>query len=52
MGWFYRFKLHLIIDQFGNLLNLKITPGGTSNRNNKLVLSLVMDLLLYEIVKI
>ena len=27
MGWFYGFKLHVIINQRGELLKVKLTPG-------------------------
>ena len=32
MGWFYGFKLHLIIDDRGEILNFMITPGNTDDR--------------------
>lgn len=27
MGWFYGFKLHLIINKLGEIINFKITKG-------------------------
>jgi len=31
MGWFYGFKLHLIINEMGELINLQITKGNVSD---------------------
>jgi hypothetical protein len=31
-GWFYGFKLHLLCDDRGNLLGVKITPGNVDER--------------------
>ena len=33
MGWFYGFKLHLIINDRGEILNFIITPGNTGDRD-------------------
>ena len=32
MGWFFGFKLHLICNEKGELLNFMITPGGIDDR--------------------
>lgn len=32
MGWFFGFKLHLIINEKGDLLSAQLTPGNTDNR--------------------
>ena len=32
MGWFYGFKLHLIINDCGELLNIALTPGNVDDR--------------------
>lgn len=32
-GWFYGFKLHLIINEYGELLSFKLTPGNVDDRN-------------------
>lgn len=32
MGWFYGFKIHLVTDEFGHLLALKITSGEVNER--------------------
>jgi hypothetical protein len=31
-GWFFGFKLHIIIDEKGNLMKVKITPGNVDDR--------------------
>ena len=33
MGWFYGFKLHLIINDKGELLDVELTPGNTDDRS-------------------
>jgi hypothetical protein len=37
MGWFYGFKVHLIINQQGEIINFVFTPGNVAD-NNKAVL--------------
>jgi hypothetical protein len=32
MGWFYGFKLHLIINEYGELLAISLTPGNIDDR--------------------
>jgi hypothetical protein len=32
MGWFYGFKLHLIMNEQGELLAVHLTPGNTDDR--------------------
>lgn len=32
MGWFYGFKLHLVINQQGEIMALRLTPGNTDDR--------------------
>ena len=32
VGWFYRFKLHLLINEHGELLSADFTPGNTDDR--------------------
>lgn len=32
MGWFYGFKLHLIVNQYGDLLAFTLTPGNVDDR--------------------
>ena len=43
MGWFYGFKLHILIDEGGNLLGVTITPGNVDERTQ--VKKLVGDLM-------
>ena len=33
MGWFFRFKLHIIINEIGELLAFKLTPGNADDRS-------------------
>jgi hypothetical protein len=33
MGWFYGFKLHLVVNDMGELLNFCITPANVDDRN-------------------
>ncbi|AFY36778.1 transposase IS4 family protein [[Leptolyngbya] sp. PCC 7376] len=42
VGWFFGFKLHLVINDCGELLNVKITPGNTNDR--KPVVELLKEL--------
>lgn len=32
MGWFYGFKLHIVINEKGEIINYQITPGNTDDR--------------------
>jgi len=36
-GWFYGFKLHLTINQFGDIISFAITPGNVSDNNETLI---------------
>jgi hypothetical protein len=40
MGWFYGFKLHLIINEHGELVSFFITPGNTPDNNIETVTKL------------
>jgi hypothetical protein len=44
MGWFYGFKLHVITDENGNLLNIVLSSGNKSDKDHEIVLSLVKDI--------
>jgi hypothetical protein len=44
MGWFFGFKLHLIINDQGELLSFHLTRGNISDRNKNLVLRLTKGL--------
>jgi hypothetical protein len=32
MGWFFGFKLHLVVNDRGEILNMMLTPGNTDDR--------------------
>ena len=32
MGWFYGFKLHLLVNHVGEIISVNITPGNTNDR--------------------
>jgi IS5 family transposase len=32
VDWFFGFKLHLVVNEYGELLNLRLTPGNTDDR--------------------
>lgn len=40
MGWFYGFKLHLIVNEHGELTSFMITPGNTPDNNVQAVTKL------------
>lgn len=44
MGWFFGFKLHLIINDKGELLSFYFTGGNVSDRDQKVVLKLTKGL--------
>ncbi len=33
MGWFYGFKLHLVVNEYGEILSFCLTPGNVDDRN-------------------
>jgi hypothetical protein len=37
MGWFFGFKVHLIINSTGEILNFEITKGNIADNNSKLI---------------
>jgi len=37
MGWFYGFKLHLVVNHFGEILSFWITPGNTDDRDESVI---------------
>ncbi len=37
MGWFYGFKIHFVINHFGEILSLYITPGDVSDNNENVL---------------
>lgn len=44
MGWFYGFKLHLIVNEHGELVSFFITPGNVSDNNIETVTRLAKRL--------
>lgn len=40
MGWFYGFKVHLIINPFGEIVNFALTPGNIADNNENLLTKL------------
>lgn len=43
MGWFFGFKLHLICNEKGEILNFMITPGDVDDRKNRLSTRLLLN---------
>jgi hypothetical protein len=43
-GWFFGFKLHLIINEKGEILSFYLTPGNTDDRNPQVIKSLTKKL--------
>ena len=37
MGWFYGFKLHLVINEKGEILSFFFTPGNSSDQDEKVI---------------
>ncbi len=37
MGWFFGFKLHVVINPHGEIVNFTITPGNTSDANHDVI---------------
>ena len=48
MGWFYGFKLHLVINEKGDLLGVELTPGNTDDRCPVPALAEGLDGILYD----
>jgi hypothetical protein len=44
MGWFFGFKLHLIINELGELMSFYLTKGNVDDRDIKVVKSMTKDL--------
>lgn len=40
-GWFYGLKAHLVINQYGQLVNFAITPGNVADNNGSLLTELL-----------
>ena len=43
-GWFFGFKLHIVVNDRGELLALRITPGNVSDANKRVVAGLAKGL--------
>ena len=44
MGWFYGFKLHLVVNDKGEIVSFVLSPGNTDDRDAKVIESLTRDL--------
>lgn len=44
MGWFFGFKVHIVVTSEGILLQFMVTPGNTSDKDHELVQKLFEDL--------
>jgi hypothetical protein len=40
IGWFYGFKVHLIINQFGEIIVCRVTSGNVADNNEKILMKL------------
>lgn len=43
-GWFYGFKLHLIVNERGELISFYVTKGNVDDRNGKVISRLTSDI--------
>ncbi len=44
MGWFYGFKAHLVINEYGELVNFVLTPGNIADNQGRVLAELLADL--------
>lgn len=44
IGWFYGFKLHLIINDCGEILSFYLTKGNVDDRNSKMIMDMTKDI--------
>lgn len=44
VGWFYGFKIHLVINENSDILNFFITPGNIADNNEEVLMSVTKDL--------
>ncbi len=44
MGWFYGFKLHLIINENGEIISFCLTEGNVDDRNPELIEKMITDI--------
>ena len=45
MGWFYGFKLHIIVNEKGELLSTMLTQGNVDDRNRSLMQTLTKNII-------
>lgn len=43
MGWFYGFKLHLVINEYGQMVDFHLTPGNIADNNHCLLLDFLLS---------
>lgn len=43
-GWFYGFKLHLVINQYGQIVHFRLTAGNVADNNHKLLTKMFSNL--------
>jgi hypothetical protein len=44
MGWFFGFKLHLVVNEFGEIVRFQLTPGNVADNNGKILMQLFKGL--------
>ena len=44
IGWFYGFKLHIVVNEVGEIINFSLTPGNVDDRNRNVFQDLTKDL--------
>lgn len=44
MGWFYGLKLHTVVNNLGQIISFKFTPGNVADNNHELLMELFKDL--------
>jgi|SRR5579872_2537543 len=44
MGWFYGFKVHIVINHLGEIINFYISPGNVSDNNENLLEKLTKEI--------
>jgi hypothetical protein len=44
MGWFFGFKLHFVINHYGEIVNFTITPGNVDDRDSDVINHVTKDL--------
>jgi hypothetical protein len=44
MGWFYGFKLHLVINDMAKIVSFRLTRGSVADNNENVLLALCKDL--------